>query len=218
MQQPERAPSDTTFGPADFAGWPNTVGAERLERAIKYVQEQMSPFDLRPNSGDPGLDNDIFMTAHSMLSPYLGHQINFSVLDESTSDEWLFDLIAILRTFETSTHFACAFLVVEQDEAKPVDEATIGIRQVFSMAKDPDWMGLCVSLPTVKDLHVHAIQSSHDEQAPCAMIAVPSVMMDDDTPPSPGTLEGEMATLESITRWHGAKTFHWTIATDTTAP
>ena len=218
MQQPNRQPNNTSLGAEDFAGWPGTVGIERLERAIDYVRNHVSPIATHPNSGDPALDHDIFMTANSMTSPHLGSQLDLSVLDNSSSVEWLFDLVSILRSLETEHHFACAFLTVEENDALPPDEAEVAIRHVFTMAKAPDWMGLCVSLPHIKGLHVHAVQSSIDPEAPCAMIAVPTILMEDDIEPSPPTPEGGMASLESITRWHGAQTFHWSTATDATAP
>lgn len=218
MHQPDRRPINIPLDTEEFAGWPGTVGAERLERAINYMRNNMSMSDEQANSGDPNLDHDIFMIANSLASPHLGILIDFSVLDNSTSSQWLYDLIAILRSIETETHFACATLAVEKTEAHLEDDATINITHVFTMAKDMDWMGLCITLPHIKDLHIHAIQSPNDPQEPCAMIAVPTEMVGDALPPPPPTPVGGLARLETITRWHGAQTFHWSAATDATAP
>ena len=136
-RQPGREPD---FGPGHFAGWPATVSVERLERAIKFVQESARdnpPLTSLPKSGNPDFDRDIFMTAQSMLSPRLANRIDLSVLDQFQEEDMLIALTGLLSQAETLDHFACA-IINDQNPSRPDLPLTIEIRHVFTMAKHPD--------------------------------------------------------------------------------
>ena len=172
------------FGPEHFAGWPATVPAERLERAIQYVQERMRvqpDMQELPTSGDADLDMDMFLTAHSMLSPHHITQVDLTPLDDASDEDFLPALRHILEGLETEHHFACAIIDnIAADQFST--ETTIAIRDIFTLAKHPDWMGISISLPNLQGHHVHTIESKQNPGNPAAMFAVPDIMMAQPTP------------------------------------
>ena len=48
--------------------------------------------------------------------------------------------------------------------------------------------------------------------SPAAMMAVPESMLPAQMAPSPDTPRRGITLLEEITRWHGARSFHWSTA------
>ena len=195
------------FGPEDFAGWPATVPTERLERAIQYVRDRIS---IDPNihelpvSGDPNLDMDVFLTAHSMISPNHIANVDLTPLDTANEINFMVVLWQILLDLETEHHFPCAIIDVVADQAHP--STTIAI---FILAKHPDWMGLSTHLPSLRNHHVTSLESQKHPLSPSIMFAVPDVMMPKPILQPPTAPEGGLRTLADIAAWHGADSFNW---------
>ena len=195
------------FGPDYFNGWPATVPAERLERAIQYTQDRVKAQpsllikgDL-PSSGDDAFDMDMFLTAHSMLSSYQENMVDLSPLDAASDEDFLLVLGQILIELETEHHFTCAIISNLHSSQ--------GTITIFTLAKHPDWMGLSISLPNLRDLHVIAVESGRTPGDPAAMFAVPGVMMPDRPMESPPLQENNIKVLAQVAAWHGAASFNW---------
>ena len=203
------------FGPGHFADWPATVATERVERAIQFVQDEYRKhpdLDTIPKSGNPDFDRDIMLTAESMTNHLVAGQIDLSVLDRHDETDMLIVLYQLLAKEETPNHFACA-IIDDLDPGRPDQILSIGITNIFTMAKHHDWMGLCLLLQNVRDHHIQAFQSTSVHADPSAMIAIPDTMM---PPHVPTALPAGISLLREITTWHGASSFHW--YPDLTAP
>ena len=208
------APNHQDFGPEHFAGWPATVPAERLERAIQYVQDRIrdQPSLLNqgnlPTSGNDDLDMDMFLSAHSMLSPHQIANIDLSPLDAASDNEFPVVLLHLLERLESEHHFACAIINnISADQFST--NTTIAISDIFTLAKHPDWMGLSLSLPNLRGHHVHTWESRKHPVSPRAMIALPDIMMPGQTPQTPAVAEGGLKVLAQVAAWHGAASFQW---------
>ena len=207
----EPSNQDQDFGPEHFAGWPATVPTERLERAIQYVrdQAQLHPdMEDLPVSGDENLDMDMLLTAQSMTNFHNAAEVDLTPLDRASGHQFLEVLREILQDRETEHGFACA-VISHMGAGQPQQPATIEIRHIFTLARHPDWMGLSLALPDLRDHHVHAWESRRHPASPRAMIAVPDIMMPEQAPPSSPAPRGGLRVLAEVAAWHGAASFHW---------
>ena len=161
-----------------------------------------------PQSGDPDLDMDVFLTAQSMISARRTAGIDLSPLDAASDEALPMVLSQILQTLETEHHFTCA-IIDDTGHSADGHEDTIAITEIFTLAKHPDWMGLSLSLHKLQGHHVRTHESQHHPGSPGVMIAVPDIMMSDQpdwgqTPPQAG-----FRILADIAAWHGASSFQW---------
>ena len=197
------------FGPEHFAGWPATVPTERLERAIQYVRDRTS---IEPNihdlpvSGDPNLDMDVFLTAHSMISPHHIANVDLTPLDTVSEINFMVVFWQILQDLETDHHFPCAIIDVVADQHHPSTNRVF--TDIFTLAKHPEWMGLSTSLPNIRNHHVTSLESREHPLSPSVMFAVPDVMMPKPIAQPLTAPQGGLQTLADIAAWHGAASFN----------
>ena len=202
------------FGPEHFSSWPATVPTERLERALQYVKDAITArpeLILQPHlpaSGDPALDMDMFLTAESMRSPFHGAATDLTPLDAASDEDFIPALFQILLSLETEHHFACATISTASGHPHSKED-TITITGIFTLAKHPDWMGLCIALPTLQALHIHAAESTLTPGAPAAAFAIPDSMHPEDIPSPPVPPHTGLQTLAEVAAWHGAASFNW---------
>lgn len=197
--------TDGSFGPEDFAGWPETPSAEELERAIDHVRRRSSSMII---TADTSLKSNIELCEASMHNSLLELRINPAELMQFASDAELTTLATILENQETQDSFAGA-IIIDDTPDEPGHRTLIGLRNIFGLLRQQGWMGLSPHLTGLKNTHVHALESQRNPGTVSAFIAVPPRLMTPDVSPPGPVPSGEPARLRDIAKWHGAHSFHW---------